>query len=57
MLRNDRTKAAIVDVDAQIIEIPAGGVRTVSLSNSGVSRLLSERSVVLFNIRGEKTVQ
>jgi len=64
MLRNDRAKPAILDggamtseADAQIIEIPVDGVRTISLSNSGVNKLLSERSVVLFSIRGEKAAQ
>lgn len=54
MLRNDRDETAILDVgptttesDASI-EIPAGGARTVSLSRSGIDKLLSEGAADLF---------
>lgn len=56
MLRNDLAKTAVVQVDAMtseagaLIEIPAGGVRTFSLSKQGLESLYREQSAEVLRV-------
>ncbi len=59
MIKNDHTKVAILDTDATAstpatqVKIAVGEVRTINISDSSLSELLSGQSVSLFEVTHE----